>query len=98
MTPEHLVDSAKLNDYNVNGFKDGSSTNNACVHLLKVTSSSSSSIPAIYSAPSLMDLLNTDNVELQGTAAREEIWFNNPDSYDLNEMDRVDPVLQETVI
>ena len=96
MTPEHLVDSAKLYDYYVNGFKDSSSTISAHVHLSKITSSSST--PAVHSAPSLMDLLNAENVEPQGTAAREELWFNNPDPYDLNETDRVDPVLQETVI
>ena len=81
MTPEHLVDSAKLYDYYVNRFKEGGSTNVTCVHLLKVMSSSSSLTPAIYSAPSSMDLLNADTVEPQSTAAREEFWFNNPDPY-----------------
>lgn len=84
MTPEHLVDSAKLYDYYVNGFKDSSSTHTAHVHLSKVTSPSLSSTPAVYSAPSLMDLVNTDNVELQDTLAMEELWFNNQDPYDLN--------------
>ena len=97
MTPEHLVDSAKLYDYYVNGFKDSSSTHTAHVHLSKVTSPSSSSTPAVYSAPSLMDLVNTDNVEPQDTLAMEEFWFNNQDPYDLNETDRIDPVLQENV-
>ena len=81
MTPEHLVDSAKLYDYYVNRFKEGGFTNVTCVHLLKVMSSSSSLTPAIYPAPSLMDLLNADTVEPQSTAAREEFWFNNPDPY-----------------
>jgi hypothetical protein len=97
MTPEHLVDSAKLYDFYVNGFTDGTSTHTARVHLSKVTPSSSSA-PAIHSAPLLMDLLNTDNVEPQDTAAIEELWFNNPDPYDLAETDRIDPDLQETII
>ena len=99
MTPEHLVESAKLYDYYVNGFKDTNSTHTARVHLSKLTPSSSSSTPTIHSAPSIMDLVNADNVEPQvaDMAAMEELWFNNPDPYDLDETDRTDPVLQETV-
>lgn len=46
-----------------------------------------------------MDLLNADNVEPQvaDAAAMEEFWFSSPDPYDLDETNRVDPVLQETV-
>jgi hypothetical protein len=102
MTPEHLVDSAKLYDYYVNGLKDtnSESTHTARVHLSNVTSSLTPT-PAVYSAPSLMDLLNADNVEPQSefvdTEAMEEFWFNNPDPYDLSETDRIDPNLQEAV-
>jgi hypothetical protein len=99
MTPEHLVNSAKLYDYYVNGFKDSNSTHTARVHLSNITSNSSSeSTPAIYSAPSLMDFLNTENVNPHDSAALEEVWFNNPDPYDLAETERIDPDLQETVI
>ena len=28
----------------------------------------------------------------------QELWFNNPDPYDLAEIDRLDPDLQETVV
>ena len=96
MTPEHLVDSAKLYEFYVNGFTDGTSTHTAHVHLSKVTPSSSST-PAIHSAPSLMDLLNTNNIEPQDdTAAMEQLWFNNPDPYDLAETDsdRIHPDLK----
>ena len=98
MTPEHLVDSAKLYDYYVNGFTDDSkTTHKARVHLSKVDSSSST--PAVLSAPSLMDLINADNVNPLDTAvdvaALENVWFNNPDPYDLDEVDRVDPALQQ---
>ena len=101
MTPEHLVDSAKLYDFYVNGFTDGNSNHFAHVHLSKVTPSSSST-PAIHSAPSLMDLLNTENVTVEpqdlDTAAMEQLWFDNPDPYDLAETDRVDSNLQEMII
>jgi len=97
ITPEHLVDSARLYDYYVSGFQDGSSTHTARVHVSKVTPSTSST-PATYSAPLLMDLLNTNNVEPQDSEAMEELWFNNPDPYDLAETDRVNADLQETVI
>ena len=99
MTPKHLVDSAKLYDYYVNGFKDSNFTHTARVHLSNITSnSSSSSTPAIYSALSLMDLLNAENVDPQDSALMEEVWFNNLDPYDLAETERTDPALQETVI
>ena len=48
-----------------------------------------------------MDLLNTDSIkpqEPQDTEAMEELWFNNPDPYDLAEIDCLDPDLQETVV
>ena len=94
-----MVNSAKLYDYYVNGFKDSSSTHTACVHLSKVTPASSTL--AIYSAPSLVDLLNTDSIkpqEPQDIEAMEELWFNNPDPYDLAEIDCLDPDLQATVV
>ena len=99
ITPEHLVNFAKLYDYYVNRFKDGSSTHTAYVHLSNVTPASST--PAIYSAPSLMDLLNTNSIEPQepqDMEAMEELWFNNTDPYDLAEIDCLNPDLQETVI
>ena len=101
MTPEHLVDSAKLYDYYVNGFTDNNSTHTARVHLSTIKSDSTSSAPTTSSAPSLMDLLHTDNIEPiapsdADIAAMEDIWFNNPDPYYLTEMDsrHVDPALQ----
>ncbi|KAF8963773.1 hypothetical protein BDZ97DRAFT_1819116 [Flammula alnicola] len=92
MTPEHLVDSAKLYDYYVNGFTDGNFSHKARVHLSDITPSSSESAPSILSAPSLMDLLNADNIEPADAdiAVMEELWFNNPDPYDLDETERTD--------
>ncbi|KAJ3510406.1 hypothetical protein NLJ89_g4689 [Agrocybe chaxingu] len=101
MTPEHLVDSAKLYDYYVNGFEDSSrSTHAARVHLSMVKKSTSTDTPAVLSAPSLMDLLNADNIEPTSVdrAAMEELLFNSPDPYDLAETERVDEALQVVVV
>jgi hypothetical protein len=95
VTPEHLVNSAKLYDYYVNGLDDGNFTHTSRVHLTNVKLPSQSSTPSVLSAPALMDLLNTDNIEPNSvdTAAMEELWFDNPDPYDLAETDRVDAAL-----
>ena len=49
-----------------------------------------------------MDLLNTENVEPNevNTAAMEDLLFNHPDPYDLDETDspRVDAALSQTVV
>ena len=45
-----------------------------------------------------MDLLNAKNVDPQDSAVMEEVWFNNPDPYNLAETECIDPALQETVI
>jgi len=92
MTLEHLVDSAKLYDYYNNGFTDGNFSHKARVHLSTITPSPSESAPSILSAPSLMDLLNTNNIKPANAdiAVMEELWFNNPDPYDLDETERTD--------
>ena len=47
-----------------------------------------------YSAPSLVDLLNETNVlaalDKDNVACLEEEWFNQPDLYDLTELDQAD--------
>jgi hypothetical protein len=102
INPENLIDSAKLYDYYVNGLNDSSKyTHTARVHLSKPGSSSrTSSAPATHSAPTLMDLVNADNIEPQEVdmSALEEQWFNHPDPYDLSETERVDEELQATII
>lgn len=98
MTPEHLVDSAKLYDYYVNGFSDGNlSRHTARVHLSTIEESTAQ--PLVHSAPSLVDLLNAENVEPQDvdTNLIEEHLFNHPDPYDLAEVERVDDALQQVV-
>ncbi|TFK58643.1 hypothetical protein BDN72DRAFT_906549 [Pluteus cervinus] len=103
ITPEHLVDSAKLYDFYVNGFKDSASGHSARVHLPTVTqlpSISPITSVQVQSAPSLMDLLHTDNVEPMevNIAVLEEQLFNSPDPYDLAETERVHEELQDLVI
>ena len=101
MTPEHLVDSAKLYDYYVNGFDDGKYSHRARVHLPTIPTSVTTSAPIVYSAPTILDLLNTENVEPSDVdiAAIEDRLFNHPDPYDLDETERVDEALQvQTVV
>lgn len=100
ITPEHLVDSAKLYDFYVNGFEDVTYDHRAHVHLPSAPTSSPTAAPAVHSAPTLLDLLNTGNVEPRDVdiAALEEQLFNHPDPYDLEETDRVDPALQVQVV
>ncbi|KAL0068891.1 hypothetical protein AAF712_003884 [Marasmius tenuissimus] len=100
LTPENLVNSAKLYDYYVNGFDESPSPHRARVELSRVVEGAGNSAH-IHSAPSLMDLINTDNVEPQvptdtaAVEALEQTWFNHPDPYDLDETDRIDSALQQ---
>jgi hypothetical protein len=98
ITPEHLVDSAKLYDFYVNGFEEGKSTHRARVHLPKIPKTSVTT-STIHSAPSILDLLNSNHVDPKDVdiAAVEDQLFNHPDPYDLEETERVDPALQERV-
>ena len=74
----------------------------ARVHLSTVNTSMSAT-PSTFSAPSLMDLIHAENVTStapDSMAAMEELWFNNPDPYDLDESlsTCVDPALQTSVV
>ena len=96
MTPEHLIDLTKLYDFYVNGFNKGKYTHTACVHLTPVIQPDQPSAnPTICSAPSLMDLLNTDNIKLADIdiAGQEQQLFNHPDPYDLEEMEHINKAL-----
>ena len=98
MTPENLIDCAKLYDYYTNGFSEDSDSFNhhAHIHLPEIkppqSSASTTGASHLFSAPSLMDLLNDDNIlpsEID-TRRLEEEWFNKEDPYDLAESDRAD--------
>ena len=96
MTPEHLIDSTKLYDFYVNGFTEGKYTHTTRVHLTPVIQPDQPSAnPTVRSAPSLLDLLNTDNIEPADIdiAGQEQQLFNHPDPYDLEETERVDKAL-----
>ena len=97
--PEHLVDSAKLYDFYVNGFEEGKSTHCAHVHLPKILKTSTTT-STIHSSPSILDLLNTNHVNPKDVniAAVEDQLFNHPDPYDLEETEHIDLALQERVV
>ncbi|KAF8239534.1 hypothetical protein L208DRAFT_1420684 [Tricholoma matsutake] len=99
ITPEHLVDLAKLYDFYVNGFEEGKSTHCTRVHLPKILKTSTTT-STIHSAPSILGLLNSDNVDPKDVniAAVEDQLFNHPDPYDLEETKRIDLALQEMVV
>ncbi|KAF8909049.1 hypothetical protein CPB84DRAFT_1843388 [Gymnopilus junonius] len=92
--PEHLIDSAKLYDYYSNGFEDGKYTHQACVHIPAMPMAQASA-PTVQSAPTILDLLNTENVDPKDVdiEAIEKQLFNHPDPYDLTEADHADEVL-----
>jgi hypothetical protein len=99
ITLEHLVDSAKLYDFYVNGFEEGKSTHRACVHLPKIPKTSTTT-STIHSALSILDLLNSDHIDPKDVdiASVEEQLFNHLDPYDLEETECIDPALQERVV
>jgi hypothetical protein len=93
------LDSAKLYDFYVNGFDDSESKHHAHVHLPPAPASAAGDTPKIYSAPTVLDLLNTENVNPHDMdmEALESQLFNHPDPYDLEETNRIDPTLQVMV-
>ncbi|KAJ6609473.1 hypothetical protein B0H10DRAFT_2064033 [Mycena sp. CBHHK59/15] len=92
LTPEHLIASAQLSQWYKFGLTEGNYTHSATGNV-KVSDVGSSS--TVLSAPSLLDLLNDDDVSPQDVdrEALEQALFNQPDPYDLNETDRVDSTI-----
>lgn len=95
MTPENIIECTKLYDYYTNGFGDGNSDHKPHIRLPKQQLKSSDSDSAkgdttrYYSAPTLMDLLNEENISPLDTVLEQE-WFDHPDPYDLAESARID--------
>ncbi|KAJ7033988.1 hypothetical protein C8F04DRAFT_1183736 [Mycena alexandri] len=89
ITPEHLVGSAQLSQWYKFGLTEGNYTHKATANV-KVSEVGSSS--TILSAPSLLDLLNDENIAPQDVdrEALEKALFDLPDPYDLDETLRVD--------
>ncbi|KAK7057889.1 ribonuclease H-like domain-containing protein [Favolaschia claudopus] len=88
MTPEHLIATAQLSQWYKFGLTEGNYTHSAAANV-KVSDVGSSS--TVASTPSLLDLLNDDNVAPQDVdrEALEQALFNQPDPYDLAETERV---------
>jgi hypothetical protein len=92
MTPEHLIPTAQLSQWYKFGLTEGNYTHSATANV-KVSAVGSPS--TILSTPSLLDLLNDDDVTPQDSdrEALEQALFNQPDPYDLGETDRVDKAI-----
>ncbi|KAJ6613402.1 hypothetical protein B0H10DRAFT_2436507 [Mycena sp. CBHHK59/15] len=92
LTPEHLIASAQLSQWYKFGLTEGNYTHSATGNV-KVSDVGSSY--TVLSAPSLLDLLNDDDVSPQDVDREvlEQALFNQPDPYDLNETDRVDSTI-----
>ncbi|KAG6838601.1 hypothetical protein C0991_010323 [Blastosporella zonata] len=84
----------ELYDFYTNGFEEGEYKHRAHVYVPEIqsTSATGTTTSQQFSAPSLSDLLNEDNISpLDVNVDRLEAeWFEAADPYDLNETDRAD--------
>ncbi|KAJ6576391.1 hypothetical protein B0H10DRAFT_1963463 [Mycena sp. CBHHK59/15] len=96
MTPEHLIATAQLSQWYKFGLTEGNYTHSATANV-KVSAVGSSS--TVLSTPSLLDLLNDNDVAPQDVdrEALEQALFNQPDPYDLAETDRVDNTISSSL-
>ncbi|KAJ7744960.1 hypothetical protein DFH07DRAFT_19691 [Mycena maculata] len=92
ITPEHLIACAQLVQWYMFGLTEGKYKHSATGNV-KVSDVGSSS--TVLSAPTLLDLLNDDDVSPEDVnrEALEEALFDRPDPYDLDETDRFDATL-----
>lgn len=92
LTPEHLIACAQLSQWYKFGLTEGDYKHCATANV-KVSQVGSSS--TVLSTPSLLDLLNDDDVAPQDVdqEALEKALFDQPDPYDLDETDRVDTTI-----
>ncbi|KAJ7475427.1 hypothetical protein B0H11DRAFT_1321017 [Mycena galericulata] len=79
MLPENLIGCARLFDFYTNGISEGEYSHEAHVQLNEVLTPAGTTLTK--SAPSLMDLLNEDNISPStiDKEALEELLFNHPD-------------------
>ncbi|KAJ6618421.1 hypothetical protein B0H10DRAFT_1947602 [Mycena sp. CBHHK59/15] len=96
MTPEHLIATTQLSQWYKFGLTEGNYTHSATANV-KVSAVGSSS--TVLSTPSLLDLLNDNDVAPQDVdrEALEQALFNQPDPYDLAETDRVDNTISSSL-
>ncbi|KAG6914892.1 hypothetical protein DXG01_014736 [Tephrocybe rancida] len=96
MSPETLVECTKLYNFYTNSFEEGEFDHKAHVYVPEITPTTtvSNTTPTAqqYSAPSLADLLNKENVLLLDVNIErlEADWFDAADPYDLEEADCAD--------
>ncbi|KAG6843744.1 hypothetical protein H0H87_001031 [Tephrocybe sp. NHM501043] len=96
MSPETLVECTKLYDFYTNDLEERDFNHKAHIYVPKITSTTAASDimpPAYqYSAPSLANLLNKDNVSPLDMNIKhlEASWFDAEDLYDLEETAHVD--------
>lgn len=92
MTPEHLIACAQLSQWYKFGLTEGNYVHTATANV-KVSEVGSTS--TILSAPTLLDLLNDDDVAPQDVdrEALEKALFDVADPYDLDETARIDAAI-----
>ncbi|KAJ6596755.1 hypothetical protein B0H10DRAFT_2232196 [Mycena sp. CBHHK59/15] len=92
MTPEHLIGMAQLSQWYKFGLNEGDYKHRATANV-KVSNVGSSS--TVLSMPSLLDLLNDNNIAPQDVnrEALEKVIFDRPDPYDLDETDHIDAAI-----
>ncbi|KAJ6610304.1 hypothetical protein B0H10DRAFT_2438074 [Mycena sp. CBHHK59/15] len=92
MAPEHLVGTAQLSQWYKFGLTEGDYKHRATANV-KVSNVGSSS--TVLLTPSLLDLLNDNNIAPQDVdrEALEKAIFDRHDPYDLDETDRVDAAI-----
>ncbi|CAK5272713.1 unnamed protein product [Mycena citricolor] len=94
MTPQNLINSARLHDYYTHGYNNDSPKGRVSQAFIHVPSpvTAPDDGKAIRSVPTLADLLNpVDPTEAAPVdlESLEDTWFNRPDPYDLDEAERV---------
>ncbi|KAJ7062715.1 ribonuclease H-like domain-containing protein [Mycena amicta] len=93
MSPEHLIACAQLSQYYKNGFTEGNYTHQSTANV-KVSDLGGAPV-AVLSAPTLMDLLNEENVAPNAAdrEALEKALLEQQDPFDLEETERFDATI-----
>ncbi|KAJ6595094.1 hypothetical protein DFH09DRAFT_1072918 [Mycena vulgaris] len=88
MLPANLIGCARLYDFYTNGISEGHAAHVA----LDEVHNAPAGTTLNKSAPSLIDLIHEENISPSSIdkEALEELLFNHPDLYDLDETDRID--------
>ncbi|KXN92074.1 hypothetical protein AN958_09777 [Leucoagaricus sp. SymC.cos] len=93
MSPEKLIECTKLHDFYMHGFTDGNLDHKPHIYIPKVQPTGfPAEVPQVYSAPTLMDLINDENIHPSEVSKShlESLWFEQLDPFNLNEPDCTD--------